>query len=635
MRKPAHRKRRPGAILAAALFLFGESAPSWAQVVQQIVPVSAAPGAAPVCPIRPDLGAGAPSLQFSPAPGLSLPALQSLIPPARLDAAAVQASIARTPDAGAVVAAAAAVFSRAPSPGLTPAEAKKSFPASIAGLRKTASEDGAALRKSEGEAAGDGAARSFEKLLGLRSAAAAAWSAEPVPVDPAAAPKGPSLSPAGGARAEATVRVPAAPRPSAVRNVRLALTATGIFKIGMEALAISVPLIALTTFGSAVWMATMAVAWGASMTLSSLFAGGLLDRKPVQRVIAGAMAAQAVSVSAMILLFMVGAANPFLILPLHALSGAAMGIITSGRDTLPARLLGRDHRALSRYNSKTHIVYETTGTIAPLLTGLLIAKVGVVAGLFLHPPAYILAAIIFSRLDLSAREGAAAPSPADPAPTGRGAFKKVVSDIREGAEIIFSTKELRWLAFMVLVPMVIHRVVEQIMVPVFAKTVLGAAAKAAWVVSASNFGELVGAALLLKTITSAQRLNQKVSRYRWIPLMALGTLATWSLSVPGGLALILPLIFFMGATWSANDISLTSYFQSRLPDESAGKAVGFLMAAELGIIMAVSYLLGFLFDLVPARAAFLAVNLALTVLAGLFWYGQKKLREASPPQTVK
>jgi hypothetical protein len=185
---------------------------------------------------------------------------------------------------------------------------------------------------------------------------------------------------------------------------------------------------------------------------------------------------------------------------------------------------------------------------------------------------------------------------------------------------------------MMLAPMVVHRVVEQIMVPVFTKTMLGVAEKSAWIISASNFGELLGAALLLKALSAAQEKNSKPSRYRWIPLMAAGTLATWSLSLPGGLSAILPLFFLMSLTWAANDIGVSSYFQSRLPNESAGKALGFLMAAELGLIMAVSYLMGFMFDFLPTRAVFLAVNVLLTGLAFVFWRGQKKLRQASPRQ---
>jgi len=431
-------------------------------------------------------------------------------------------------------------------------------------------------------------------------------------------------------QSEAKPQVPAAGDAARKKSARQALLGTGIYKFGMEALNVSMPLIALTVFGSAVWMATMAVAWGASMTLASMFAGGLIDRKPVQKVLAGALVTQAVAVGGIIALLVLGVTSPWLILPLYSFAGLTQGVVLTARDTIPARILGRDQAVLGKFNAKTHMVYETAGTIAPLLVTLLIGKVGLIAGLFLQPPAYLLAAYAFSRLkldsvrdvrqELRAQEGGV-----------KDAIKRVASDIREGARIVLGSKEFRWLGFMLLGPMVVHRVFEQILIPIFTKGVLAAPAKSALVVSASNFGELLGALLLLRVLSNTQG-DKKPSPFRWIRAMALGILAVWVLSSGLSLPVIMALAAIMSTTWAANDISMTSYFQSRLPNESAGKAVGFLLALELSTIMALSYLLGFIFDFLPIPAGLVGVSVALTVLAALFYRGYGKLRAAQKPK---
>jgi hypothetical protein len=405
---------------------------------------------------------------------------------------------------------------------------------------------------------------------------------------------------------------------------RQVLVGTGIFKFGMEALGISVPLIALTYFGSAVWMATMAVGWGACMTVASMFSGGLIDRKPVQKVLAGAMALQAGAVAGMIGLLLLGVTNPWAILPLYSLAGASMGVVVTARNTLPARLLGRDHAALSKFNSIAHIVYEVSGTVAPLLVGLLISRFGLIPALILHPPMYLLSAWAFSRLKFEA-----APSEAPVPARFWDMLKRVASEVRAGARVMLGQREFRWIWFMLLGPAIIHRVVEQMLVPVFAKNILAAPEKAAWLVSSSNFGELLGALVLLKVASAAGAglLQKSNPSYRWIRPMAVGALAVWSMFSGVSLFLVLPVFALMSLAWVANEISLTSELQSRLPESSAGKAIGFLMASELGAIMGISYLVGMLFDILPVGVGFAAVNVAISLLAGVLFLGYSWMRK--------
>jgi uncharacterized membrane protein len=191
------------------------------------------------------------------------------------------------------------------------------------------------------------------------------------------------------------------------------------------------------------------------------------------------------------------------------------------------------------------------------------------------------------------------------------------------------SKEFRWLGVMMVGPMILHRIVEQILTPLFAKSVLHAPAMAGMIVSGSNLGECLGAVLLLSTLMNREK-GRKPSPFRWIRLMALAGLGVWAFST-GALWLVLPTVLAMGLTFAANDVGVSSYFQSRLPNDSSGKALGFLMAVELGSIMVVSYLLGFLFDLLPVGAALTAVGAAFSAMALFFLWGYGRLRAAQKP----
>jgi MFS family permease len=433
----------------------------------------------------------------------------------------------------------------------------------------------------------------------------------------------------GEAKAEVKAQVPAAAAAEAAKKKasKQALIGSAIYKFGMESVGITMPLIALTFFGSAVWMASFAVVWGISMTVASMLAGGLLDRRPVQKVIAGALVTQAIAVGGIITLLALGIVNPWFVLPLYSLAGFTQGVVLTARDTLPARILGRDHAVLSKFNAKMHMVYEIAGTVAPMLVGLMIGKVALLAGLFILPPAYLLAALAFSRIKL---DPAMDHSDAQPFPGIKEFLKRTVADVREGSHVMMGSKEFRWLSFMMLAPMVLHRIVEQMLTPLFAKSVLHAPAMAAWIVSGSNLGELLGAVFLLSTIMNKEG-GKKPSPFRWIRMMALAGLGVWAY-LTGALWLVVPTVVVMGLTFSANDIGVSSYIQSRLPNESSGKAMGFLMAVELGSIMAISYLMGFLFDLLPVGAALAAVAVAFSLMALVFFKGYGKLKASQKPK---
>ena len=76
---------------------------------------------------------------------------------------------------------------------------------------------------------------------------------------------------------------------------------TSFYKLGMEALGITMPLLALQLFDKVAWAAAMGVGWGLSQIVFSFLAGSLLDRRSPGKVLSGAAALQGLSVTPMVI----------------------------------------------------------------------------------------------------------------------------------------------------------------------------------------------------------------------------------------------------------------------------------------------------------------------------------------------
>jgi hypothetical protein len=417
------------------------------------------------------------------------------------------------------------------------------------------------------------------------------------------------------------------PLRAAAAKARRAMLGTSFLKIGMEVVVLSGQLIAMRYFGSAAWVAAMAIVWAGSMAAGSGLSGGLLDRKPANKVVAFAMAAQALSVAAMAAVVLGGAVTPAVILPLHALGGLLFGVVMAGRECLPARLFERKQRPLEEFNSKNHIAFQAMGTLAPLLFGFVLQRFGLAAALCLHPPAFLLGALVFYGLDIPAAEAAGKTA----AWSMKSSLQQFLSDLRSGAGVVFGRKDLRLVMLVNSGAMAMNRVIKTLVMPLFAKTVLAEAAKTAWLASASNFGQLIGAAILLRTLAGGGR--SEPAPHRWIPWLALGTFSLWTFSLGADLHAALLMLSFLGLAWAGNFIGMNSYLQSTLPDASAGKAMGFMKTVETSVVMAALYLLGALFDAIPAAWAFPAFGILATVVAAAYMFAWLRLSQSS--QRVK
>ncbi|MEK7746562.1 MAG: hypothetical protein AAB576_07850, partial [Elusimicrobiota bacterium] len=200
-------------------------------------------------------------------------------------------------------------------------------------------------------------------------------------------------------------------------------------------------------------------------------------------------------------------------------------------------------------------------------------------------------------------------------------WKRAWEDLKEGAGAVLSHRAFRWGMLALVLPMVLHRLLESLLIPVAAQTFLADPAKAAWIIGASNFGELLGAVFLARSIQS----DKSPRTAFWVKLMALGLLGLWSLFLGQGLALLLPLVAFSSLSWAASDLSLRGKIQAALPESVRGRSFAFISAVGFLSVLILSLGVGFLMDLAAHSAVFLAIGAAVTAMAVLMWQASRVL----------
>ncbi|MBI2787900.1 MAG: MFS transporter [Elusimicrobia bacterium] len=406
-----------------------------------------------------------------------------------------------------------------------------------------------------------------------------------------------------------------APSPETSKNVRRMMVGTAVMKSGMETITLSVPMLALTAFGGISAVAGLVVVYGLSQAVFAAMAGGLADRFSARKVLAGAVLAQAALVGTLIAVGALGALSMPTLIPLYLLIGGVTGVIETTRHSIPTLLLGQDEAALKKYNAKLHISYEVAGVIGALTAGALIAFVGPLWSLAIQPPAFALAAWYFWRVRH--------PLPAGGPPAKSGALAKVKDyfrDIKAGAKLVMGDGRMRWLALAFVLPQIVHRVFENLLIPVFAKTVLENPSASAWLLTASNAGELAGAAVLLRL---AARFP---GSHGWVKWGALGLLLTWALAFSTSLPLLLPLILFSSLTWAASDLSLRSEVQRSVSEKEQPRAISFLYGAFVIGSSLLSLALGGLLGAMPAAVALYWICGGFSAIALAVFLASRRLK---------
>lgn len=492
------------------------------------------------------------------------------------------------------------------------------------------------LESAKGESSRAVAQKGFDRLLGETSHSGVPHA--PLEISRILNVSGLSSAKSGAASENSAASVPS-PSERKKNATRWYLTGTSLFKLGMEALSLAVPLIAMTAFGSITWAAVMAVGWVLSQALFGTLSGGLLDRHSSSKILSWSMAGQSLAVTALLGLYAVDKLlpmalgfplfNPYLLLVFYSLAGGFMGASDTARQVIAAEVVGDNEKAVKVFNAKTHAAYEVSGVVGALGAGVAIKAFGLISALLIHPPAYLLAALAFSRMNLPMKSHAVEAKSGDAKGGLISGVRRYFKDLRLGFRTVWSHPTYKWGMLALVAPLAIHRLLEGLLIPVFAKGVLQDPSSAAWIVGTSNFGELIGAILLAKILMAP---GSNARSGFWVRLMAVGLLGLWAMSFTQELIILLPLIAFGSLSWAASDLSLRGKLQNSLPDALRGRAFGFIGAVGYVTILLASLGLGRLMDAWGGGPVILAVNIAVTALALLLFKAGKVLTHAPKPE---
>ena len=407
------------------------------------------------------------------------------------------------------------------------------------------------------------------------------------------------------------------------KAVKLMMWGTPAFKLGAEVVTLSIPLLALQTLGGVTHVAALVVFYQVAQAVFGSLTSSLTDRFPASKVLSASILAQGVLIGGLLTVSALGLFSPWMLYPAYALIGGAIGIADTARKSIPALILGHDQQELIGYNARLHRRYEVAGVIGAVAGGLLLGLLGPMYAMILQPPAYIASAFLFWKIS---HPQAQAPETSPSSAGVKGWLSGYWGDLKTGFSIIGADRRFRWLAAAMILPLIVHRVFESLLLPVYAKTVLGAGALSAVLLASSNLGELGGASVLLRW--SKKHPGPAV----WVRWAGYGLLASWILSAVAGLplwaslSLLIPGIFLFSLSWAQSQLSLETDIQERVSKRDQPRVLSVLNALFILGTAAVSFGLGRFLDWLPVSSAFLWINAGCTALAVLVWLASKRLK---------
>jgi len=374
------------------------------------------------------------------------------------------------------------------------------------------------------------------------------------------------------------------------RNLTLFLIGIMAFKFTFECLSPSIGLFVLNRMndnGNATQiLANLVVLYGVCQSLGSSISSGLMNRFFPHKVMTMSLCLLIAMASTYNLIeagtggtrTTEGEWNPWIVYPLYMAMGLSVGALETCRRIISSSIVGSNIDKLKRMDAMIHIFYEIGGTAGAFLATFLIQQLGPVYSTGPGIILYVVAAVFYSRISID--ESVYDLPTKDKTSTNdnncclslwqetKKAFFSWLHSMKEGAQIVFSSRKFIWLIPCYALPLVIHRLYENVMFPFFAKNVLKDGSLSGVMVSASNFGELLGA---LCVMLLANRIKSPIP---WIRVDALMMFVMWTLVYVGdsthpwvSIGILIPLIIPVSFGWAAGDVSLLAYIQGILSSE--------------------------------------------------------------------
>eukprot|EP01122_Echinamoeba_exundans_P017041 TRINITY_DN883_c0_g1_i4.p1 TRINITY_DN883_c0_g1~~TRINITY_DN883_c0_g1_i4.p1 ORF type:complete len:390 (+),score=39.31 TRINITY_DN883_c0_g1_i4:233-1402(+) len=315
-----------------------------------------------------------------------------------------------------------------------------------------------------------------------------------------------------------------------------------------------------------------------------------------------------------------GSWTPWLLYPIYIGIGFCLGVVEVGRKTLPPLILGTDpdkieedtldeengtHKdselhGLVRLNAAVHICYEVAGTAGAFLSTPITRALGFRYALVHLPILFPISGILFwlIRYEMPASQTKESGSGAKEKTKREVLCTKIVHQIKRyfqqiwlGARIVLTHRSFNWLFLAYVVPQLLHRIFENLVLPVYFSYIVNDGTLQGLGLGGSNFGELCGAALvflLAKFVANPiiwVASDALAMNLMWVfPFLFIGyTQLGWAFTIAA-------LMWVISGTWAAGDISTMAYIQNALPERAKlneededdvsplGAVLGFLFA---------------------------------------------------------
>ena len=397
-------------------------------------------------------------------------------------------------------------------------------------------------------------------------------------------------------------------RPTALRSRNFLLLWLGqlVSQMGDRVHAIALMWWVLEETGSAALMGTVLIAATIPAVALGPLAGGYVDRWNRKFVIVGADFLRGALVVWVAVLAIVGRLEIWQLLTATTLMSAAAVFFGPAVSATIPNLVRRSE--ITRANSLSQIVTQSTGIAGPALGGLLVAVWGVGGVFLLNGLSFLLSGV--SELFISI-----------PPTEGRGAPRKhILSELKDGFRFVRGQATVFGILRTAAV-LNFFTAPFAILLPIAARDRLGrGSAEFGFIMAAFSAGFL-GASAFLAIARDRERKH---------PFIILGIALAGACLLSMGLLISYPayivLMAMIGVLIGFANILTMAYFQSVVPDDMRGRVFGFMTTLAGGLQPLAFGVLGMLADAVSVPVVFMVCGAAL-VLGGLSLYRVPGMRE--------
>jgi MFS family permease len=376
------------------------------------------------------------------------------------------------------------------------------------------------------------------------------------------------------------------------------LAANAVSLLGNVVAALGIPWFILATTGSAAKAGLAAFFTTVPLALGALFGGAVADRVGAKRASVVGDLLSGVSIAAIPLVFALGSLQFWHVLALGFLGSLFDGPSQAARQALIPELAERAAMPLERANALFKGTEHVGYVLGAPLTGALIATVGAPNALWVDAGSFLLAALVV----------AFAVSSAGTAATVRRPY---ISDVLTGLGFIAREPLVRALLVLPMVGNFFISPLGPVVLPVYAREVLGGAEAFAAMMAAYGAGGLVGIALFGAFGSRLPRRTVYVGLAFVYPVVSCGLIA-----LPP-LAPALATIALVGIVAGAGTPLFHTVRQERTPPELRGRVFASVAAAEAMVVPPAVLLAGSVveaFGLQAALVMFAAGNTLYAIL---------------------